>query len=91
MGHFCFLYKYIYIHIYIYIYINIYNKNDKESLRYNARDKYRNLSNIGKDKKSRYGRYMHHNMPKEKKKNNNLKRMIVRLRSLSLVVSEIVF
>ena len=64
MGHFRFLYKYIYIYIYIYIYY----KNDKESLRYNARDKYRNLSNIGKDKKRKYGRYMHHNMPKEKKK-----------------------
>ena len=45
-----------------------YCKNDKEILRDNARDKYRNLSEEEKNKKREYGRNRYH-MSEEKKKN----------------------
>ena len=44
-----------------------YQKNDKERLRDNARDKYRNLFEEEKDKKREYGRNRYHNMPEDKK------------------------
>ena len=44
-----------------------YCKNDKERLRDNARDKYRNLSKEEKNKKTDYGRSTWHNMPEQKK------------------------
>ena len=45
-----------------------YYKNDKERLRDNPRDKYRNLSEEEKNKKREYGKNRYHNMSKEKKK-----------------------
>ena len=47
-----------------------YYKNDKERLRDNARDKYRNLSEEEKNKKREYGRNRYHIMSGEKKKKN---------------------
>ena len=44
-----------------------YYENDKERLREQARDKYRNLSEEDKKKKREYGKNRYHNMPKEKK------------------------
>ena len=44
-----------------------YYKNDKERLREQARDNYRNLSEEEKNKKREYGRKRYHNMSKEKK------------------------
>ena len=45
-----------------------YYENDKERLREQARDKYRNLSEEEKYKKREYGRDRYFNMSEEKKK-----------------------
>ena len=42
-------------------------ENDKERLREQARDKYRNLSEEEKNKKREYGKNRYHNMSEEKK------------------------
>ena len=66
-------------------------KNDKERLRDNARDKYRNLSEEEKNKKREYGKNRYHNMSKEKKqklKEYQKKKNIVKLiktESLNLI------
>ena len=44
-----------------------YYGNDKETLRDQARDKYRNLSEEEKDKKREYGKNRYHNISEEKK------------------------
>ena len=44
-----------------------YYENDKERLRRQARDKYRNLSEEEKNKKREYGKNRYHNMSEEKK------------------------
>ena len=44
-----------------------YYGNDKERLREQARDKYRNLSEEEKNKKREYGKNRYHNMSEEKK------------------------
>ena len=44
-----------------------YYENDKERLRKQARDKYRNLSEEEKNKKREYGKNRYRNMPEEKK------------------------
>ena len=43
-----------------------YYKNDKKTLREQARDKYKNLSEEIKNKKREYGRNRYHNMSEEK-------------------------
>ena len=45
-----------------------YYENNKERLREQARDKYRNLSEEEKDKIREYGKNRYHHMPEEKKK-----------------------
>ena len=45
-----------------------YYENDKERLREQARDKYRNLSEEEKNKKREYGKNRYLNMSEEKKK-----------------------
>ena len=42
-------------------------ENDKERLREQARDKYRNISKEDKKKKREYGKNRYHNMSEEKK------------------------
>ena len=42
-------------------------ENDKERLREQAKDKYRNLSEEDKNKKREYGKNRYHNMSEEKK------------------------
>ena len=44
-----------------------YYENDKESLRKQARDKYKNLSEEDKNKKREHGKNKYHNMSEEKK------------------------
>ena len=44
-----------------------YYENDKERLREQARDKYRNLSEEEKNEKRKYGRNRYHNISEEKK------------------------
>ena len=44
-----------------------YHKNDKERLRTQARDKYRNLSEEEKNEKKNYWRNRYHNMSEENK------------------------
>ena len=44
-----------------------YYENDKERLREQARDKYRNLSERESMEKREYGKNRYHNMPEEKK------------------------
>ena len=44
-----------------------YYENDKERLREQPRDKYRNLSEEEKKKEREYGKNRYHNMPQEKK------------------------
>ena len=45
-----------------------YHENDKERLKEQARDKYRNLSEEQKNKNRKYGKNRYHNMSEEKKK-----------------------
>ena len=47
-----------------------YYENDKERLRRQARDKYRNLSEEEKNKIRKYGKNRYYNMPEERKKLN---------------------
>ena len=54
-----------------------YYENDKERLREQARDKYRNLSEEEKNKKREYGKNRYHNMSEEKKQ--RLKRISKKL------------
>ena len=49
----------------------VYCENDKEKLREQATDKYRNLSEEDKNKKREYGKNRYHNMPEEKKQRLN--------------------
>ena len=44
-----------------------YYENDKERLRGQARDKYRNLSEAEKNKKREYAKNRYHNMSEKKK------------------------
>ena len=44
-----------------------YYENDKERLKEQARDKYRNLSEKEKNKKREYAKNRYHNVPEEKK------------------------
>ena len=44
-----------------------YYENDKERLRKQARDKYKNLSEEEKNEKRKYGKTRYHNMSEEKK------------------------
>ena len=59
-----------------------YYKNDKERLREQARDKYRNLSEEEKNEKRKYGRNRYHNMSEEKKQTKRIsKKITVRLKN----------
>ena len=59
-----------------------YYKNDKERLREQARDKYRNLSEEEKNEKRNYGRNRYHNMSEEKKQTKRIsKKITVRLKN----------
>ena len=64
-----------------------YYENDKERLREQARDKYRNLFEEEKIKKREYGKNRYHNMSEEKKQKlkeyqKNIKKIIMKQRKL---------
>ena len=68
-----------------------YDKNDKERLKEQARNKYRNLSEEDKNKKRKYRRKRYDNMSEEKKqklkKYQKKKKKTVSLKSLNLIIS----
>ena len=69
-----------------------YYENDKERLREQARNKYRNLSKEEKNKKGEYGKNRCRNMSEEKKQRlKNIKKIIVRQDSLNIIVNKIIF
>ena len=53
-----------------------YFENDKESLREQARDKYRNLSKEEKNKKREYGKNRYLNMTEEEKKTKRISKKL---------------
>ena len=55
-----------------------YNENDKERLREQARDKYRNVSEEDKKKKREYRKNRYHNMSEEKKQKLKYQKIISR-------------
>ena len=67
-----------------------YYENDTERLRSQARNKYRNLS---EEEKREYGKNGYHNMSEENKTNTERisKKIIARLKSLSIIMNKIVF
>ena len=68
-----------------------YCENNKEGLREPARDKYKNLSEEEKNKKREYGKGKdrYRNMSEEKKQRlkKNIKKIIVRLKSLNIIMN----
>ena len=69
-----------------------YYENDKESLREQARDKYKNFSEEDKNKKREYGKNRYHNMPEEKKQRpKKYQKIIARLKSLNIIMNKIFF
>ena len=69
-----------------------YYENDKERLREQARDKYRNLSEEKKNKKGEYGKNRYRNVPEEKKQRlKEYQEIIARLKSLNIIMNKIAF
>ena len=68
-----------------------YYENDKERLRRQARDEYRNLSEEEKNKKREYRKNRYHNMPEEKKILKECQKIIARLKSLNIIINKMVF
>ena len=69
-----------------------YNENDKERLREQARDKYRNVSEEDKKKKREYRKNRYHKMSEEKKqKSKYQKKSIKKQKSLKILMNKIVF
>ena len=62
-----------------------YYKNNKDGLREQPRDEYRNLSEEGENKKREYGKNRYRNMSEEKNKDEkNLKKIITRQKKVSI-------
>ena len=70
-----------------------YYKNDKERLREQARNKYRNLSEEEKkNKKREHGKKRYHSMSEEKKQRlKEYQKVTMREKSLNITMSEIIF
>ena len=71
----------------------IYYENDKERLRQQARNKYRNLSEKDKNKKREHGQNRYHNMLQEKKQElkEYQKRKCQEAKSLCIIINKTVF
>ena len=68
-----------------------YYENNKERLREQAKDKYRNLPEEEKNKKREYGKKTDHNMSEEKKQRlKEHKKIIARLKSFNITMNKIV-
>ena len=66
-----------------------YYENDKERLREQTRDKYRNLSEKEKNKKWEYGKNRYRNMSEGKKHRlKNIKKIIARQKSLNIIINK---
>ena len=66
-----------------------YFKTDKERLREQVKDKYRNLSEEENEKRE-YGKNRYHNMPEGKKQRlKNIKKITMRLKSLNIIITKI--
>ena len=73
---------------------NDYYESDKERLKEQARDKYRNLSEEDKKKQREYGKNRYHNMSEGKKQKlkEYQKKSIKKQKSLKIIIAnEIVF
>ena len=71
--------------------LTYYQKN-KETLKKQARDKYRNLSEEEKNKKREYGKNRYHNMSEEMKQRlKNIKKKHYETKRLNVIVNKIVF
>ena len=69
-----------------------YYENDKERLRQQARDKYRNLSEEEKIRKENMEKIdISICLKKRKKDENNIKKIIVRQKRLNVIMNKIVF
>ena len=70
----------------------VYYENEKERLREQARDKYRNISGEEKNKKRENGQNRYHNMSEEKKQSlKEYQKNIARLKNLNIIMNNIVF
>ena len=70
----------------------VYYENEKERLREQARNKYRNISGEEKNKKREYGKNRYHNMSEEKKQSlKEYQKNIARLKNLNIIMNNIVF
>ena len=68
-----------------------YYENDKERLREQARDKYRNLSEEEKNKKREYGKNRYRNMSEEKKRLKEYQKNYRELKNLNIIMNKIIF
>ena len=69
-----------------------YYENEKERLRVQARDKYRNLSEEEKNKKREYGRNRYRNMSEvEKKRLKEYQKHYREAKSLNITINKIIF
>ena len=69
-----------------------YYEHDKERLREQARDKYRDLSEEEKNKKRGYGKNRYHNMSEEKKQTKRISKKISwSKKNLKIIINKIVF
>ena len=67
-----------------------YYENDKERLREQARDKYRNLPEEENNNKREYGKNRYYMSEENKQKLKNIKKVIVKLKSLNIIIDKIV-
>ena len=68
-----------------------YYENDKERLREQERDKYRNLSEEEKNKKREYGTNKYRNMSEEKKQRlKEYQKIIAMVKSLNIIMNKII-
>ena len=68
-----------------------YHENDKERLREQARDNYRNMSEEDKNKKKRIWKKQIPCLKKKTKTKQNIKKIIARLKNLNMTMNKIVF
>ena len=68
-----------------------YYENDQKRLREQAKSKYKQLSEEGKNIKREYGRNRYHNMSEKNQILKEYQKDYLRLRSLNLVINKTVF
>ena len=69
-----------------------YYENDKERLRKQARDKYRNLSEEEKSQKRKYTKNRYHNMSEEKKQRlKEYQKSYGKIKSVNIIIKKDIF